>query len=336
MTSVAIVILTWNARRFTELCLSALREVTDHPSWRVIAVDNGSTDGSVQWLRGLDWLTLVENERNLGFSRGCNLGIAAASPDEDVVLMNNDVLVVDPRWLTKLQEVAYADSTIGVVGTRLVDDEGLVAHLGSYMRPIALRGEQMGGLELDVNQCATDREVESVVFAQAYLRRDCIARVGVLDEELFAYFEDSDYCLRAQRAGFKVMCAGGIRPPVHVQNTTTRENSVDFWSVYNRSQQVFRRNWANWVENDRYESEVVWHSVLKQPLGYAAQSRKLMTALHFAGLRVAYRNAYGENEDSTDDLLLDDLVRRQPSPDVAQVALCQADAFGRVRGRARV
>jgi GT2 family glycosyltransferase len=335
MKPVAIVILTWNARRFTQACLRELRAITEHPSWRVIAVDNGSTDGTAAWLRALDGVTVIENGENLGFSRGCNVGIAAATPGEDIVLMNNDVLVTDPAWLTRLQEVAYADRATGVVGTRLVDDEGLISHLGAYMQPLTLRGQQIGGMELDVNQCARDRQVESVVFAQVYLRRDCIDKVGVLDEELFAYFEDTDYCLRAERAGFKVMCAGTSRAPVHVQNTSTRENAVDFWSIYNRSQEVFRRNWASWLENERYDVDAVWHSVLHQPMGYAVQSRKLMSALHFAGVKVAYRNAYDGSEGATEDLLIDDLVRRRPRSDVAQVAFCQADAFGRVKGRVR-
>jgi len=71
-------------------------------------------------------------------------------------------------------------------------------------------------------------------------------------------------------------------------------------------------------------------------LGYAVQSRKLMAALHFAGLKVAYRNAYGQDEGPTNDLLLDDLRQRRPSPEATQVALCQADAFPLVEGRRKV
>ncbi|MDQ6909205.1 MAG: glycosyltransferase [Actinomycetota bacterium] len=327
---VAIVILTWNAKAFTQACLESLQANTDHSAWRVIVVDNGSSDGSVEWLNGLDWLTLIDNGRNLGFSKGCNIGIRATTPDEDVVLLNNDLLVTDPRWLSKLQEVAYSSTSVGVVGTRQVNEAGLVCHLGSYMQPLTLRGQQLGGLEIDINQCPGDRAVESVVFAQAYIRRYCIDRVGLLDEDLFAYFEDSDYCLRARRAGMTVMCAGGTRPSVHRQNTSTRENKVDFWTIYNRSQKVFRRNWARWLEHERHDTEIVWHSVVHQPRGYAAQSRKLMEALHFADVKVAYRNSYGHDDEPTGDLLLDDLMRRRPRSDVAQVALCQADAFGKV------
>lgn len=331
---VAVVILTWNAVEFTKRCLGVLKELTDHPSWRLIVVDNGSVDGTPEWLGTLGWVTLVRNSRNLGFTKGCNIGITACLPDEDVVLMNNDVIVTDRNWLTKLQDAAYADvePRRGVVGARLIEPQGQLLHLGAFMMPITLMGQQMGGSELDVNQCNTTRSVESVVFAQAYIRRECLNEVGPLDEELFAYFEDSDFCLRALKAGWDVVCEGGVTS-VHHQSTSTKENKVDFWAVYGKSKKVFTRKWARWLEHDRYDVDLAWHSVVHQPMGYAVQSRHLMRALHFAGVRVAYKNAYGEVDDPTTDILLDDLLKRTVRPDVAQVALCQADAFPAVTGR---
>ena len=328
---VAIVILTWNALKYTQQCLKALQEVTDHPAWRVVVVDNGSTDGTVEWLEKLDWITLIKNSVNLGFSRGCNIGMAACGPDEDVVLMNNDVIVVHPAWLRDLQRVAYSDPKAGVVGTRLIDGHGRINHLGSYMPPLTLRGHQMGGREMDINQCITDRAVECVVFAQAYVRRECLDAVGRLDEDLFAYFEDTDYCFRALRAGFKVLYAGQVCS-IHYHNTSTRENGVDFWSIYERSRKVFSRKWTNWLDDDRHDGELQWHSVVNHPLGYALHSRKMMRALHFAGLRVSYRNVYGHNDGVTDDELINDLMRRQPTRHAPQIAYSQADAFRRVKG----
>lgn len=332
---VAIVMLTWNALAYTKSCLAALQEVTDHPAWRLIVVDNGSTDGTVDWLLGLGWPTVIQNEKNLGFTRGCNIGIEATKPDEDVVLMNNDVVVTDPGWLSALQDVAYADGETGVVGARLVDPNGTIAHLGTYMPPVTLWGQQMGGLERDINQASRDRPVEGVVFAQAYITRECIERVGVLDEEFFAYYEDSDYCFRAARAGLKVMFSGRVSS-VHHNNVTTRENGVDFWSMFDKSKKIFRRKWAGWLEEERYEGDVVWNSVLHRAPGYALQSRKLMEALHFAGMSVAFRNAYGDADGATDSLLLNDILKRKPRPGAPHVAFAQADVFQQVPGRCKV
>ncbi len=329
---VAVVILTWNAIEFSKRCLTALKEMTDHPNWRLIVVDNGSVDGTPEWLSTLPWITLVRNSRNLGFTKGCNIGITACLPGEDVVLMNNDVIITDRRWLTKLQDAAYAHPKRGVVGARLVDAQGTILHLGALMMPLTLMGQQMGGFELDVNQCNTTRSVESVVFAQAYIRRDCLDEIGPLDEDLFAYFEDSDFCLRAIRAGWDVACEGSVTS-VHHQSTSTKENKVDFWSVYGKSRKVFTRKWAQYLEHDRYDLEMAWHSVVHQPMGYGVQSRHIMKALHFAGVKVAYKNAYNQEDDPTEDFLLDDIMKRAIRPDVTQVALCQADAFFPVAGK---
>lgn len=332
---VAVVILTWNALEWTKRCLAALKSRTDHPAWRVIVVDNGSTDGTVEWLQADAELTVVTNGANLGYSKGCNIGIARREAGEDVVLMNNDVVVTDPDWLTKLQDAAFGLPDTGVVGTRLVNEDGRIAHLGSYMPPSTPWGQQMGGHELDINQAVRDRPVEGVVFAQVYLRDECIQAIGGLDEDFFAYFEDTDYCLRAQRAGFGVRYTGAVTS-VHVNNVSTRENGVDFWSLFNKSARTFQRKWGSWFSEDRYDGDVVWHSILHRAPGYALQSRNLMVAMHFAGLRVAYRNAYGEDDGPNDHLLVNDLLQRKARTDVTQVGFCQADVFKGIQGRRRI
>ena len=332
---VAVVILTWNALEWTKRCLAALQNRTDHPAWRVVVVDNGSTDGTVEWLQAAGDLTLVTNGANLGYSKGCNIGIARRHAGEDVVLMNNDVVVTDPAWLTKLQDAAFSLPDTGVVGTRLVNEDGRIAHLGSYMPPSTPWGQQIGGHELDINQAVRDRPVEGVVFAQVYLRDECIQAIGGLDEDFFAYFEDTDYCLRAQRAGFGVRYTGAVTS-VHVNNVSTRENGVDFWSLFNKSARTFQRKWGSWFSEDRYEGDVVWHSILHRAPGYALQSRNLMVAMHFAGLRVAYRNAYGEDDGPNDHLLVNDLLQRKARTDVTQVGFCQADVFKGIQGRRRI
>lgn len=323
--SVTMVMITWNALSFTARTLESIRKTPADPDWRLIVVDNGSTDGTVEWLRTLNWITLIENPTNVGFAKACNMGIRAGDPAGDIVLLNNDLLIEDPAWLAKLRRIAYESPRTGVVGSRLVDGQGHVLHLGSYMPPLKMYGQQKGGMELDVNQASSNRKVESVVFAQAYIKRACLDQVGLVDEDLFAYFEDSEYCLRAHRAGWEVVCAGEV-VGVHFQSTSTRENKIDFWTVYLESRQTFASKWAGWLEHDRYSAEVGWNSVVHQPMGYAVQSRQIMKALHFGGVRVTYRNAYGAADEATDDVLVDDLMARELSKG-RQIGFCQADAF---------
>lgn len=335
LAPVTIILVTWNAVAFTKQTLSALKRTTDHPNWRVVIVDNASRDGTPEWLDSLDWITLIKNDSNVGYAKACNQGIAACGPDDDVVLLNNDLIVQDSAWLSRLQEIAYSQPRTGIVGTRLMDGEKRIHHLGSFMPPIGLYGKQMGGGELDINQCSETRSVEAIVFAQAYLRRDCLNDVGPLDEDLFAYFEDTDYCLRAARAGWDVLYTGRVRS-IHYQNTSTTENKNDFGSIYMESRKTFSRKWGRWLKKERYQGQAVWNSVVHEPIGYATQSRKMMEALHFADLRISFDNAYGAKDGPTGDVLIDDLLKRKKPSRSAQIAFCRADAFTRVRGGPRI
>jgi hypothetical protein len=332
---VAVIILTWNGLQVTKQCLAALRELTDHPQWRLIVIDNGSTDGTVEYLRGIEGITLIENRENLGFTKGVNQGLRVTEPDEDVVLMNNDIILSDSQWLLAMQDIALSEPDIGLVGSRLIDGEGRINHVGSYMPPELLMGQQMGGLERDIGQCIRTREVEAVIFALCYIRRSCLDKVGLLDERFFAYYEDTDYCVRTRQAGLKVMYAGGVSP-LHYHNTSTIENKVDFWSIYNVSKKVYTAKWASWHRDECYDASMTWHSVVHRPLGYAVHSRAMMQAFHFHGIRVAYTNAYGEDDALYEHHLITDLQRRPKDPRAIQVAYSQADAFPRVTGRPRV
>jgi glycosyltransferase involved in cell wall biosynthesis len=106
--------------------------------------------------------------------------------------------------------------------------------------------------------------------------------------------------------------------------------------MYEKSRKTFERKWGKWLDHDRYATEAVWHSVMHRPLGYALHSRKMMLALHNAGVRVSYRNAYAEVDAPPDHSLLADLMLRKPGPDATHIAYSQADAFPRIEGKRRV
>src|ERR1035437_4840537 len=115
---ITIVILTWNALDYTKGCLESLRAYTDYPDYRVIVADNGSSDGTIEYLRSLPWVKVLLNGDNLGFAAGNNRAIRIADPASDVVLLNNDTELHQPDWLARLQACAYASPDIGVVGCR--------------------------------------------------------------------------------------------------------------------------------------------------------------------------------------------------------------------------
>lgn len=336
---VVLVLLTWNAMDYTKQCYASLRAAAGSVPYRFVFVDNGSTDGTVGWLREVaarhSDVTLVENGENLGYTKAVNIGIRLAEPDEDVVLINNDIRFDEPGWLERLQEVAHRTQDVAVVGARLVDQRGEINHLGAYLQPVSLFGQQLGGGQKDVGQGQGERDVEAVIFALAYLTRAAIDKVGLLDEGLFAYFEDADYCLRARQSGMRVVYCGDVTA-VHFHNTSTRVNKVDVWSLLHRSREYFADKWRDWFETERYDGAVHWRSVAHSPLGYAVGSRQIADRLHERDIRVSFENAYGHDDAPTGDLLFDDLMAREPAPDAVHVSYSQADFFRRTSARYNV
>lgn len=340
-TPVTIIILTWNALEYTKRCLETLRRATTFGSWQLIVVDNGSTDGTVDFLEGQAWVRLLRNATNEGFVRGCNRGIRAADPESDIILLNNDTEIDQVDWIERMQATAYADPRNGVVGCRLQQTSGALLHAGTYMPP-SYWGQQIGSNERDVNQFNRDREVEGVVFACVYLKREVLDRVGLLDEDYVSYYEDTDYCRKAQRLGYRVMCCGSLTI-LHHENVSSAANHVEHATLFLPSQRVFRDKWEGEIESRRYRQRVCWRSIMNAATGYAISSRALMLALEEQGVEVAYQYAYGPGSpcpamepEATGDYRLEYVRRRPAGDDDVQVTYAQGDAFAAGRGARRI
>src|SRR5262245_37473647 len=118
---VAIILLNWNQPEYTLACLRSLGQL-EYPNVTVTVVDNGSTDGSPALIRArYPDVTLIENGRNLGFAAGNNVGIDLAMRDgaDYVMLLNNDTEVA-PDMVDDLIAVAESDSSIGIVGPKIL------------------------------------------------------------------------------------------------------------------------------------------------------------------------------------------------------------------------
>ena len=270
----AIVVLCWNRWELTRRCLETLKAHTNLAEAEVIAVDNGSTDETPARLAGMPWVRVVTSATNLGYVRGNNAGIAAAPPDADVVLLNNDVEIHQDGWLSTLREAAHAAPDVGIAGCRLVLPDGRLLHAGTYILPDTFWGQQIGALETDVNQYARTRDVEGIVFACAYLRREVLAKIGGLSEKFRSYFEDTDFCLRAKEAGFRTVVCGGVTL-VHREHGSTSDQPKTFETLFQESRKTFRSLWGKKLEA-RYRHELTWQSILNFPTGYAMSCREIL------------------------------------------------------------
>jgi len=176
--TLSVIILNWNGRPYLEACLVSLEAQTFAPD-RIILVDNGSSDGSVAFVRERFPQVIVrENGGNLGFAAGNNAALRDVTADV-VVLLNPDV-VLSPDALSALAEVMTADATIGIIGCKLWYPGGdLIQHAGGYITHPQALPRHYGIGERDEGQYEVARDVEYVIGAAAALRSSMIDRIGL-------------------------------------------------------------------------------------------------------------------------------------------------------------
>ncbi len=201
-----IVIVNWNGEETLRKCLISLFANTKSSEFRVIVVDNSSTDGSTIMLQqNFPQVQVVENQANMGYSVANNQGIniALAKHAKQVLLLNNDIEITDNQWLKTLISVLDSDSKIGVVGCKLLFPDGKIQHAGGI---ILLRGTcHRGEHEEDIGQYDRVEFVDYVTGAALLIKSEVINKIGFLDVGFTPlYCEDTDWCVRARLYGYKI------------------------------------------------------------------------------------------------------------------------------------
>ena len=235
MTDLSVVIVNWNGRALLEDCLASLeREVRSRPvpgrlETETLVVDQASSDGSADAVRArFPWAELIELPRNVGFAAGNNVGLRRAK-GRHCALLNNDTVVL-PGALERCVGYLDANPSVGVVGPQLLDPDGSkqnsvhsVPNLVSEIVPKAVletvapwrypskRYEHPGPVV-----------VEAVLGACMVVRRTVLESVGLMPEDYFMFLEETDWCWRIRRAGWKVVHLPDARV-VHVHGATSKK-----------------------------------------------------------------------------------------------------------------
>lgn len=208
MPSVIIILLNWNGWRDTVECVESCRKLT-YPEFRVLVVDNGSTDGSEKMLREcLPDIEVLQTGANLGFAGGNNVGIRHALENgaDFVWLLNNDT-TVEPDALSALVRATLMDENVGMVGSKIVyhGEPSTLWYAGAVLDPQKpYRPHHIGLNEKDQGQYDQTCETGYVTGCSLLAHREMIEAVGLLDDDLFLYFEDVDWSARAKAAGWKL------------------------------------------------------------------------------------------------------------------------------------
>lgn len=207
---VYVLILNWNGKKLTIDCVSSVLK-SDYPDFRVVVIDNGSTDGSTTALRKQfgSSITVLENTENLGYARGFNVGLAYAFVRNNAdycLVMNNDT-IIDQKAMSELLKVAVTDNAIGfVTGKVYYYNEPLVLQtVGKKQDPIRWNGDHIGTGEVDHGQY--DRVVE-LHFADdifTLVSRRLFMETGGYNPMFFLQGEEYDWQARAKKLGYRIM-----------------------------------------------------------------------------------------------------------------------------------
>ena len=199
---VSIVIVSFNQKELTKDCLESVEKHCAPGSYETVIVDNGSSDGSAEWLKtsGYD-MKLCLSDGNRGFAGGCNTGISCADPDNDIFLLNNDTRMLH-NSLFFLRMALYSEWYTGAVGA--------VSNYGSndtVTGPLVAGIEEYAAYGTGINiPHKAPCEEKSILSAFALLvRRQAMDMTGGFDEDFFpGYFDDNDLCLRLRLCGWRL------------------------------------------------------------------------------------------------------------------------------------
>lgn len=223
MPLVTVVIPTWNGRELLAACLGALRLQTEQ-DFAVVVVDNGSTDGTPEWLgQQHPQVQLIANKENQGFAAPVNQGIDY-STSPYVAVLNNDT-EPEPGWLAALLQAAESQPHAGMVASKMLfaDRPNVINSTGICVDLAGIAWDRRGG-ELDADDEPQVVEIFGPCGGAALYRRQMLDEIGLFDEAYFAYLEDVDLAWRGRARGWRCLYAPQARV-LHRHSATGVEGS---------------------------------------------------------------------------------------------------------------
>ncbi len=281
---VAIIILNWNGWKNTVECLESLYQI-DYSNYQIILIDNGSKDGSVERIQDYangkinveskffqydstnkplklidpatrkaplqfnKELLLIENKVNYGFAEGTNIGLRLAQKQiaEYVVVLNNDI-VVNSRFLSEMVTESEKTPSIGIAGPTIYyyDRPTIVDFAGEDITLWRVKGKEY------CSKSAQLREVDKIEGSCMLIRRSLLDKIGLFYPKFWAYWEETDLCFRAKKAGYKVVYLP--KPEVWHKVASSTGGEGNFLREYylNRNRFLFARRNLSYANQAKF------------------------------------------------------------------------------------
>lgn len=211
MQTIAVVILNWNGKHYLERFLPGVVKYSSTQESFVVVADNGSTDGSTDWIsHHYPALRVIKFDRNLGFTEGYNRALEKIEADF-FILLNSDVEVT-PGWLDRMREGFELHPKAGIAMPKILsaferDKFEYAGASGGFIDILGYpfcRGRILSCIEVDRAQYNRDSTIFWASGAAMMIKSSVYRELGGLDENFFAHMEEIDLCWRAQLAGYEI------------------------------------------------------------------------------------------------------------------------------------
>jgi GT2 family glycosyltransferase len=229
---VSVIIPTFNRKDDLLLCLNSLKNST-YPNLEIIVVDNASTDGTYNAVKQIfPDVKIVINDRNLGVTGGRNRG-AIESRGDYLLFLDHD-MIVDKQMIEELLKAVRVDPKIGIAGPIIYyyDEPSKVWAAGTSISMLT------GKISFNDKVTNTKHFEVQVIPATIIVKREVLDKVGLFDETFFATYEDTDFCFRIRKAGYKVVCVPEAKAwhkiPIDSKSQELRLLSRSYYIARNR------------------------------------------------------------------------------------------------------
>lgn len=307
MADVSIIIVSYNTRDLLRECLNSIYDTVKQINYEVIVVDNSSYDGSMLMVKSeFPWMRLIANSENRGFAVANNQALRIAK-GRYIVLLNPDTIVLPDTFNTAYKYLNEHED-IGALGCQLLNPDKTLQLSCAYEFPsilfilgrIFVRATGVSSILdrffpnlrypfkwwLTPNDHRYPREVAHVTGACLWVRKEVLDRVGLLDEQYFMYFEETELCYRIKRDGWKIYYLPNTRV-IHVQHASAR-TSKDFF--FGEREFHFYRNRLIFFRTHRSRCELVCYRMLAIISALAKLSLSaLLLLIHYDEMKIRIR-----------------------------------------------
>lgn len=249
MPLVYIILVNYNNYQDTIECVCSLQKIK-YSNYKIVIVDNNSKDGSIEVLRdNFKKCIIIDTNSNLGFAGGNNLAIRyALENNADYVLLLNNDTVVEKSFLEKLVEVGERYEDVGIVGGKIYyfSEPHKIWYAGGKISKLIGKTKHIDVNEIDLNENNKIFETDYVTGCMMLVSRKAIEKVGMMDENYFLYYEETDWNVRIKNKGFRIMYTP-YSIIYHKISSSTKKISYILGGYYDRNQYYFIMKNFNFV-----------------------------------------------------------------------------------------